>query len=295
MEQKRQMKYPFKFEYKKNFNFFGNKINLVEETNNIVDVFNFYSKKPDIKAHYLHNQNLIMDSLYDDRSDFKGGSFNDIFKEKKLDLFHKYEQEFFKKFDFKLNNFKTRGRVRSEYDGDFDYDKKYDISPFSTRGKVLTKKKSLKLYAELSFSGRVSSKVIDEYGAFVTALVFYFEKQGVNIELYLTQTGSNPGSGNLEFCNRAKTKIKNSGEYLAKSEMLKIFNTVYFRRIGFAHIVASCDFIGQAASHSLGSPYRFNKPYEYDGIKNELHIFSCPDFNKQMEIVDILKRELLVT
>lgn len=288
------MKSPFKFTTETNTKLFGRDVKtLLTSQANLTEVLDYYSNKPRlVKPKVPENERRFYECLYLGDNGFKGGSFEDIFNEKDLSKLDKYNADHFKSFTAALTDFSSKRRVRSEYDGDWDYDKRYDISPFNKRADGKTKKRSIKIYGEVSFSGGTGSSTIDNYGAFIVSLVNYFERNGINVDLYLTQTGTGAGT-TKQFVDRHVTHIKPAGAYLAKGEMLKVFSAVFFRRIGFSQIVESCDHMGTEVDHGLGSPFTFNKKYHYDETKNELHIFSNPSFAEQKSIVELLQKELI--
>lgn len=288
-------KSPFNYELQKDSEFLDYKGDVLINKTNIVDIFEYYSSKPNGEQDVLsqRNQKEFRRSLYSiDDKEWRGGSFDSLFQEKSLSKVIKYENEVFKSFSTSFCDLQVRKRIRSEYDGDFDYDKRYDIAPFSRRGLGSAKRKSIKIFGEVSFSGFADSDTIDAYGSFIVALVNHFEKLGVNVDLYLTRTCTGSGDGR-NFLDRTITKVKSPGAYLPKKEMLKVFNSVYFRRIGFTQIIKGCDYMGQDVSGGYGIPFKFGVPFKYDTKENELHIYNNPDFKAQKDIVQILEKELL--
>lgn len=287
------MKFPFKFEYCEKVPFNDGIENITLGKAHISEILRFYSEKPELETSNKYNGEKFIECMYDEKDDWRGGSFDDIFKKRDLSIIKKYNETHFKQFSNQLLDHSSRKRVRSEYDGDWDFDKRYDISPFSKRALGKVKKRSIKIYGEVSFSSMTSSKIIDNYGAFIVALVNFFEKQGVNVDLYLTKTGTGAIGGDYSEIDRMITHIKRSGEYLAKEDMLKIFSSVYFRRIGFTQIIMASEFRGKTVCGSLGRPIIYNKTFEYKKDNNELHIYSNPDFSQQKQIVELLAKELI--
>ena len=279
------------FEAEKDPNDYIELTNVVVMETNVADVFEFYKTKPQF-GKSNQNYNRYIDALYQGGDDFKGGTYEDLFKKKDLTVLDKYENEVFKKFSNDFFNIKSKRRVRSAYDGEWDYDRRYEITPFSKREKHNIKKKSLRLNIEMSFSCFVTTEQINDYGAFVVSLIKNIEKKGISIELCLTKTGRNCAqSASVDY--QIINKIKDAGEYLSKNDLLKVFNSIYYRRIGFAEIVTAAEFAGDVASTGLGSPMEFSRNFDFNGTKNTLSIFSCPSHDTQKDIVQLLEKELV--
>lgn len=222
---------------------------------------------------------------------WRGGSYKDMAAPHKN--FHDYHQfmkriqqeKLWREVSFAFEQTMQRRRTRSEYDGDFDFDKRWDAEPYQERTRKPQMTRVIKLVVEGSFSSGVSPETINEFASFVTAVITLFERNGVLVDLTVNHTGCN-------FTNRADTiffislKVKRPDEYLPPSQILKCLSTVFYRRAVFALITACAEVLGHKVDSGLGTPYKFGKCWERKD--NELHIYGVPDHKQQHNIITSL-------
>jgi hypothetical protein len=257
----------------------------------------FYQKNPELVTKNSVNQNKYQDALFTETKEklqFTGGKLTDIFKAKDLKIVEKHQAVLTKTFPETFTQVKSRKKIASQYDGEWDFDKRFEISPFQKRENVVSTRRAIKINAEVSFSAYVSIETINNYGAFIVALVNFIEKKGTTVELVLTKTscGAVQTKGR-EFIDKTEIKVKNYGEYLAKEEMLKFFSAVFFRRIGFTQIILASDYMKSDVDDALGMPFSYGSSFYFDKETGSLNIYSCPDIHTQGDIIETLKKELM--
>ena len=176
-----------------------------------------------------------------------------------------------------------RRRVLSEFDGDWDFDRRWDMSPFSGAQKQGSAARSLNLIIEFSAGAGTSPKQLDTYGAFIVALIETIEASGITVELTMRldmmDLSRNGLSSTLDIL------LKKHGEYLSTQTLASSFWSNFFRRVGFFALMAQSEAYGHEPSSGLGytrfkagqiysdkgelriSPISFNIPKAEDLIK----------------------------
>lgn len=246
------------------------------------------------KAFDGKNYNQFYGKLKTDSDNtWRGGAYSDLiapitdfskFSEftKKLSA-NKIWQKVATKFDQQM----VRRRVRSEHDGEFDLDKKWDAQPFQNRAKKATSARIVKMNISGDFSSGVGPDVINDYGSFVVAIITMLERNGVQAEVTACYDGENFLSNGAKSFFRMRLKVKRADEYLPLNQLLKVFSTVWYRRAVFSLIVASAENLGKNVCDSLGNPWRRGGKC-WDIINNEIFIYSVPSFEDQHHILEKL-------
>lgn len=154
-----------------------------------------------------------------------------------------------------------RRRVLSEYDGDWDFDRKWDASPFCATTKQTTPVKSVQIVAEVCASCFVSAKDIDEYASFIVCLIEKIEATGITCGVTLLLPNKDVADvGRIDF--DLFVEIKKPGQYLTTQDLKAFFSTNWFRRIGFWFLVLGADLLGFEHAQGLGQPRPSSKPIE---------------------------------
>lgn len=171
-----------------------------------------------------------------------------------------------------------RKRRFSEHDGEWSYDRRYEIQPFQATTKTNTPTRVLRIRAQFSVSGAAHSKDIDKYGALVWAICQLIERSGIQTEIIWADDCLGIDDSKVLNAN-IEVLVKKPGQYLAPSMLATCFSTLFFRRIGFAFIVASANTAGFASSYGLGRPKKGHTVLFED---NTLHlspsaVFGCDD------------------
>lgn len=161
---------------------------------------------------------------------------------------------------------KRRTRYLSEYDGEYDFDRQYDLAPFSaTRIENAGCIRVIDIDVEFSFNWRVSADSIAEYGALAWAIVDLVERAGIQANLRLAIPVTCDGPVIEKDAPHSKPtnivqyiELKKAGEYIETMTLARCFTSFFFRRCIFA---ATCVFEtarGRDTSHGLSYPN--NKP-----------------------------------
>lgn len=289
---------PGKFTHLKNTSFLGRKYkDFIGYKGSFASYHQFVSSRPIAAGGHnaeLFNRYLDVEAKHK-RAGFSGGEYKDLitpvkdfteFNEQRKTI---SQNKLWKNIVTQFSTAMVRRRVRSEYDGEFDYDKRYDIAPFSQRSKAPQTRRSVKLFMESSFSCHVKAETITQYGCFVAAIVNLLEANGTNVELVATYTSTGFLSGIYAASMfRFEQTVKQSDEYVPLGQLLRLASGVYYRRAIFSLIVLAAEYAGHQVSEGLGSPYQFGKCWERkDG---NLYIYSVPKFEQQEQILTELAK-----
>lgn len=242
----------------------------------------------------LKQSEHFKDCLYRD-GDFSGSSAEEFFtgkidKSEFMEFKKRHSSsKVMKKIKDTFGEENRRVRTRSEYDGDYDFDKKWDNKPYSASVRTKKPVKIVKFKMDLSFSAHVSADIIKEYGFFMAMLIEQVEATGVMCELTVIQ----PSRGVLENGSSVgitELLLKRSNEYMSSSEIIRCISPGFLRRVMFAHKILTVNELGHEVDSGLGYPVSFNCPFEKteDGI----HFHSVPDHSQQREIIDVLSKFL---
>lgn len=261
----------------------------------------FLKAKPNVaKINGGNNSASFNNKVYESRTGAKGGGdnswvggrFEDVLKpHSDFDDYHQalkkiQGDKLWREVVTAMGETMQRRRVRSEYDGDFDYDKRWDVEPYQERSKKPLSTRIVKLTVESSFSASVKSQTINAFAGFVGAVITLLEQSGILVELKVNDTGTNflDNGKNCAFC--ISLNVKKADEYLPPAQVMKALSSVWYRRAIFGLICANAQNLRSEVSDGLGSPFRFGVPWERKD--NELFIYSVPDFGAQHKIVESL-------
>lgn len=261
---------------------------------NFFEFFDFIAKNPKPKTG--KNAERIPDFLCPRRDGFAGGTFQDLISwdtdfSQFNDTLKKISQDkLWQQVQKRLGETTTRKRAKSEHDGEWSYDNRFDIKPFYRRTQSKQVTRIVRLYAESGFSFDVSTKTINAYGAFVAAVINMLEKHGVMVDFYIRYTSKNfiePARSNPpQSFLFIEMKVKSSDEYLPPQKILKAISSNWYRRAGFCSIVLAAEAINKTATIGLGPPWQYGKPWARHN--NNLYIYSVPDYTEQHRITESL-------
>lgn len=304
--------WPLKVEVLENGTYHGKQYShLVVQTGDMHQLFKYTERiwrevaRNNIQADesvYEHRSNPNFAAHHISKSDVRatGGTASALFeKPVSLELYKEKRKEFhasslMKEISSRIGTRPTRKRFSSEHDGEFDYDKRWDIKSFSKSVRAEAPVKIVKINAELSFSAGVSAETINGYGCFLVFLIELLEAQGIMCELYVSHSGFNFASGPVEktmyHLERTTLRVKSANQYLSTQSLLKAFSANFYRRSLFATIVSSAHALNLPANNNLGMPVSYGTCWE---IKDkEIFIYSVPDLTEQHSIVDSLMKFL---
>jgi hypothetical protein len=246
-----------------------------------VDYYKYMNCLRTDNSNYLtngYNKSQFREQVFGNTSqdiEFKGGTYEKLFEDRDLNLYSKYKIElknnsFYQKIQEKLIKQNKRKRVFTDKDGDFDYDRRFDVAPYCSVIKAKVNKKVVDFYIHTGFSCAVSQETINKYAAIVCVLNDIFNTFGVSTNIYnIKRTNSISSAG---YNTTAKIKIKDSGTYSTTQTILKNIDSVFYRRALFSLIILASDHVKQEVFGHLGQPHRHEKHFEFkDG---EIHIYA---------------------
>lgn len=231
---------------------------------NLSDSYDFYldgAEKLKWKNH--ENRKEFFDIKNSSNHEWRGGTNKDlnlvkneggILKKKKEIL----RSKSFQKLKSNLNHNLQRRRFRSEHDGEYDHDLRYEIKPFNNSKSSKSKRKTISIIAKFAFSARVSSENINDYGAFVCALTEVLESNGVGVELFLQSVGAGLFR-KAKKNNVISVQIKKADEYLPKRDLYRCFTSNYYRRVVFSLYMGACELVDDEIGLGYGSPINIKK------------------------------------
>ena len=213
---------------------------------------------------------------------FKGGRYEELFTDRSIKQYEEFKKElknneFFQKIQEKLIKQNKRRRVFTDKDGDFDYDRRFDIAPYSSVIKQKVNKKVVDFNIHTGFSWQVDESIINKYAAIVCVLNDIFNTFGISTNIYnikstenITDNGGFFGGGPPHL--KAKIKIKDSNNYSTTQTILKNIDSIFYRRALFGLTILAADYVDKKVQPSLGIPTRYEKNFEFK--HGEIHIYS---------------------
>lgn len=215
-----------------------------------------------------------------DYSSFAGGNWNDVINLKNMKQFQNQLEEFRKhkleeKIKSKLDFSSKRARKISEHDGDYDFEKRWEIKPFNNAIRMPVPISIVDIKVDFSISYAMSADDINKYGAMVWAVVQLIESLGIQCNINMIDDNLNidsKGGGFFGGNNDSKydlmfdLQIKKSGEYISPIALATCFQSVFYRRALFAGFVIGCEFLKVRSSDGIGRPreIKVNKNLWYD-------------------------------
>jgi hypothetical protein len=157
-----------------------------------------------------------------------------------------------------------RRRINSEYDGEWDFDRRWESTPFAATTRPPAIVRVITIEAEFAMSGGADSEMIDRYGATVWALCSLIESYGIQARIVWRNSANNTSTDAI--ATDVRIEIKKPGEYLPPSFLAATFQSLFYRRMGFAMIVAACDLAGKTCGGGLGSPIHRPAVEFLDGV-----------------------------
>jgi hypothetical protein len=155
-----------------------------------------------------------------------------------------------------------RKRRFSEHDGEWSYDRRYEIEPFQATYRAASPTRILEIEAHFSIAAFTGAREINRYGAIIWAINDLIEKAGVQTRI----VGRWHTSNITDDCSRdsnIEIEVKKPGQYVAPTLIATCFSSNFFRRAIFALDVASCDADGKRASCYLGQPIQQPKAIHF--------------------------------
>lgn len=170
--------------------------------------------------------------------------------------------------DLNLGETHRRRRFMSEHDGEYAYDRRFDLTPFAATRRESTRDNSIKIVSGFSIHWGISGADIARYAAKLWAAAQILEDNGftVQIEYYNRCTDSMSGdAGSFNLTNRLE--IKGAGNYVNPKTLATIFSPAFFRRVMFSLWPMIADANDCDVASGLGRPVEL-PPFTYDAKKD---------------------------
>lgn len=158
---------------------------------------------------------------------------------------------------------KKRSRYLSEHDGEFDFDRQFDLAPFNaTRPETGGVQRVLDINVDFTFNGGVTTSEIEEYGALAWAIVELVERAGIQVNLNIvTQLNQLAGAAVVEkgglrsdlVDTKTIVNIKKAGDYSDALSIVRCFTPWFYRRIIWSTWCVATQARGLDTTGSLGS------------------------------------------
>lgn len=192
------------------------------------------------------------------REGWNNGTVDDLYKEPDMGLFKRKLAEIQRNPTLQILRPSVqlapsaRKRIRSEHDGDYDLDKRWEIKPFNATHKAPTIKRFMHIDADMSINCMYNASQINDYGATVWAIVQALESRGISVSVSLMQKSVH--RSNPEFLTESRHLVKEPLKYTSPGALATVFTSNFYRRCLFFAIAKCGDMQNRDVTHTLGSP-----------------------------------------
>lgn len=247
-----------------------------------------------VKKEHINSKDLLSRVFSNEDASWRGGTFTGLMDNlinrtastKHIDLARQSIKDVFadavQKSDYTS---KRRRRSFSEHDGDWELDRMWEQKPFARTIKAPTKKKCVRIDAELIASARVGPEQINDYASFIVALIEQIESRGVTTEVNLLMPNMiNDHKVEVSF------SVKKPGEYLTTQDFASVFSCNFMRRLGFSLYCFSQEMVGIDSPYGLGTPNPTPQAVTLteSGLRLSPINGQCPDVHQVIETVSRL-------
>lgn len=218
----------------------------------------------------------------EDREEWTGGSFQGLHDalSGKIDMrpFQKARAELEKtgilaKLQSHLADVSPKRKRRmSEHDGEWNFDRRWDMEAFSSTTRTLAPAQAIEFVANFAISSGTSSQAIDKYGAMVWALSDLIESAGIRTGITYRVALNSIDSGET-VGTELRVRIKRPEEYLAPSMVAACFRSNFYRRLAFSFMCMGAESFGLGRCSGLGRPIQEPDPIRFEDGK----IIMSPD------------------
>lgn len=242
----------------------GNRVHMTMDRMAARNFFDNYGEvyRPQLREVGVNEYTLEHITDVSDRGDgsFCGGSKEDLLNDLEGHIDMKPYNEAYDKLDETglLSKLKTAGalgkprrkRRMSEHDGDWEYDRMWELKPYQNTVRKQQVLKTIKINCNFSCSGATGAPTIRKYGALVWAIARVIEDAGIQTHIVYSERAKNVGNNtNVQTW----VTLKNPGEYIAPTFLAACFTANHYRRLGFA-LQALCVPVNDndQSCHSMG-------------------------------------------
>jgi hypothetical protein len=216
---------------KMDFKIDGNQTIIHAKAFEVADLWGQYDKNP-----HKRNPQTMHENQFQESSDFYGSlqQTRDTIHHNKFVLQDFFQNKWHGKLrsDLSFINFKSKKRKRnlSEHDGDFDFDRVWDVKLFnSTRTEPFDNRVIVDI--SMNISSWFSPNDIREYGILCFHVVNFIEENGFVCDINLVSECD--GMYHQHPKNYTKINIKESDQYQDNIGICKYFTDWFFRRCMF--------------------------------------------------------------
>jgi hypothetical protein len=150
-----------------------------------------------------------------------------------------------------------RKRFNSEHDGEWSYDRRWEITPFQATCKAAAPAPVIEINCDFSISCHATASAIDAYGALVWAISDILENAGLRTRIIQHEAGTrvraSDGYGSKGLESLIELELKSPEQYVAPSLLAAAFQSNFFRRPIFSLITACAELGDAAVAYGLGS------------------------------------------
>jgi hypothetical protein len=249
---------------------------------------------------FTKNSNKAKEMMGDndpDRISFCGGTYQEVLDDLsgKVDMkpFLKAREKFAKgKLAEKLKTSialvtPRRKRIMSEHDGDWDYSRRYEITPFANTKRAMGAGRTIDLVCDFSISAYTTSEEIDRYGAMIWAISDLIEQAGVATNIIYRDRVTGMCS-ERKLAADIEVTVKRAGEYISPSVLASVFKSRFYRRVMFGLFSVIPELVNRRVCSGLGRPVEDRARIEFSNGKLVLNPLVIGATNDQVE-EEILK------
>lgn len=213
------------------------------------------------KTDFPKNKARIEEFKSDNKESWRGGTYKELIESLggKVDMapYREAYSDFMRsnlanKLKTGLSGIESkRSRRMSDKDGEWSYDRRWDMTPFQESYKKPQPVRSIELDAGFSISSYANAEDINRYGVTIWAISELLESSGIQtgITLVITCKGIDSKS---EVSTSVRIRLKEPYEYLAPHLLATTLCCNFFRRVGFTLLVAAPEAISRLANDGLG-------------------------------------------
>lgn len=221
-----------------------------------------------LKLNSLNMLNMSMTKDSPSAREFCGGTLKEVKTPPDMTVFRKTLSDLLENPDLKVlrpgvSVTVARRRVKSEYDGDYDLDKRWDTKPFNNTERSDVTMPHITILANMSVYARYSSDQISEYGALIWAIIQFLESRGIRVSVRSVFHSVQ----SKDFTATVDIDVKTSTKYTSPEAIAHVFTSNYIRRVMFKGLLSACEHGKLTADDGLGQPIMEKTPVKYsDGI-----------------------------
>lgn len=238
-----------------------------------------------LKALRIPSAKRAVELMFDADTHFIGGSYDSFKRSLRGDLnmepFHKAKDDLRKTgFAERLRDkieylVPKRARVTSEHDGDWSFDRRWEISPFESTSRRTGAGRTVKLTANLCVSCGVSAEKINKFATLVWAVSEVLEDCGIQTEVitrYFTRNVTSTLINGKYGSEVLEIQAKSADQYIHPTILAALCKSQVYRRAMFAMSCVSAGIQGSAVASGLGRPDNGGFPVKWVNADGRLYM-----------------------